>query len=233
LTPSPAITAYAAGQQFRFIAGSSNTGAVTVNVSGLGAKSITKNGTAALTVGDIIAGMIVTVTYDGTRFVMLRNRIQALGSQSASGTSIDLTFPSGIRRITVFFFNISTNGTSPLLVQIGDSGGIETSSYASASTLTVSGGATAGQNSTAGYILASVLAANVLQGKVILDNADNDLSGQTWMASGILMRLAGNSEVMTMAGIKVLSAELTTVRITTVNGTDTFDGGIFLATYEY
>ena len=56
LTPSPAIIAYAAGQAFSFISSGANTGAVTVNVSGLGAKSLTKEGADALAAGDIPSG---------------------------------------------------------------------------------------------------------------------------------------------------------------------------------
>jgi len=70
LSPSPAITAYAAGQTFRFIASGANTTNVTVNCSSLGAKAITKNGTTALAAGDIPSGMIVEITYDGTRFIL-------------------------------------------------------------------------------------------------------------------------------------------------------------------
>ena len=68
LTPSPAITAYAAGQTFRFISSGANTTNVTVNISGLGAKAVTKNGTTALAANDIPSGNIVSITYDGTRF---------------------------------------------------------------------------------------------------------------------------------------------------------------------
>lgn len=65
-TPTPA--AYAAGQTFRFVSAGANTGAVTLNVSALGAKAITKNGTTALVAGDIPNGAMVEVSYDGTRF---------------------------------------------------------------------------------------------------------------------------------------------------------------------
>lgn len=70
LTPSPAITSYAAGQHFYFIAGGTNTTNVTVNISTLGAKALTKNGTTALTAGDIVSGSIVSMVYDGTRFIL-------------------------------------------------------------------------------------------------------------------------------------------------------------------
>ncbi len=71
LTPSPAWTAYAeAGMAVLFHATAANTTAVTLNVSGLGAKALTKNGTSALAVGDIPAAQaLVWAVYDGTRFV--------------------------------------------------------------------------------------------------------------------------------------------------------------------
>jgi hypothetical protein len=68
LTPSPAITAYAAGQVFRFKAGASpNTGAATVAVSGLTAQTIQKAG-SALASGDIAANQWYQLLYDGTQF---------------------------------------------------------------------------------------------------------------------------------------------------------------------
>ena len=63
------MTAYAAGQEFRFIAaGANTTTGVTININGIGAKSITKNGATSLAVGDIISGAIVVIAYDGTEF---------------------------------------------------------------------------------------------------------------------------------------------------------------------
>jgi len=72
ITPSPAITAYTTGQIFSFKAVNANTTTSTLNVNGLGAKTINKAGGAtALASGDIAAGMIVVVEYDGTNFIML------------------------------------------------------------------------------------------------------------------------------------------------------------------
>lgn len=68
-TPTPA--AYAAGQTFRFVSAGANTGAVTLNISSLGAKSVTKFGSTALSAGDIPSGAAVEVVYDGTRFQLI------------------------------------------------------------------------------------------------------------------------------------------------------------------
>jgi hypothetical protein len=78
LTPSPAITAYAAGQEFSFIASGANTTNVTVAISGLAAKAVTKNGTTALVAGDLPSGARVSIWYDGTRF-----QIGTLGAGTA------------------------------------------------------------------------------------------------------------------------------------------------------
>jgi hypothetical protein len=70
LTPSPAITAYATGQEFEFLAATANTSSVTVAVSGLTTKAITKMGSTALVGGEIKSGALIKIRYDGTQFVM-------------------------------------------------------------------------------------------------------------------------------------------------------------------
>jgi len=69
---SPSITAYAAGQVFRFISSAANTGAVTLNINGVGAVAINKgSGSVALAANDIQASTIISVQYDGTQFRLL------------------------------------------------------------------------------------------------------------------------------------------------------------------
>ena len=70
-TLSPALTAYTAGQMFYFVAGGANTGAVTLNIDGLGARNMTRHGSIALVAGDILSGEVCVVVYDGTRFQLL------------------------------------------------------------------------------------------------------------------------------------------------------------------
>lgn len=66
--PAVAITAYSAGQRFCFIAGSTNSGATTLNVSSLGAKDIKRPDNAALVGDEITSGQMVSVVYNGTYF---------------------------------------------------------------------------------------------------------------------------------------------------------------------
>ena len=67
LTPSPAITAYATGQEFMFLAVGTNTTAVTVAINGLAAKAVQSSG-SALTGGELVSGKLYKIVYDGTQF---------------------------------------------------------------------------------------------------------------------------------------------------------------------
>lgn len=96
ITVVPAITAYSAGQEFTFKANTANTGACTLNVSGLGAKTIKKNVSTDLATGDILANQIVTVVYDGTN-MQLKSSISGTVYARFGGTGADgdLSISSG------------------------------------------------------------------------------------------------------------------------------------------
>ena len=66
LTPAP--TAYQAGMMLTFKANVANTGAATLNINGLGAKTIKKLVTTDVAANDITLGQMVIVMYDGTNF---------------------------------------------------------------------------------------------------------------------------------------------------------------------
>ena len=70
-TVVPALSAYATGNQFSFLVANTNTGAVTINVDGIGSKAITRTGATALVAGDMVAGQAVEIIYDGTRFQLV------------------------------------------------------------------------------------------------------------------------------------------------------------------
>ena len=146
---------------------------------------------------------------------------------STSGTSIDFTgIPSWVKRITVMFDGVSNSGTSAMLVQLGDSGGIENTGYkGSGSSLGLSG--MSSTTYTTGFGITRVSAAEIAQGTVVLVN----LTGNVWAASGLLGR-SDSGATRTTAGSKTLSDTLTQVRITYLNGTDTFDAGTINILYE-
>lgn len=145
---------------------------------------------------------------------------------STSGTSIDFTsIPSGVKRVTINFAGVSTNGTSNLLVQIGDSGGIENSGYISGATNDNGTRVT----STAGFVIASAtVAGSIFSGRVVLELLE--AAAFTWTSAGQLCE-TGSGMDGESGGSKSLSAELDRVRITTVGGSDTFDAGAINITY--
>ena len=156
--------------------------------------------------------------------------IVAATAVSATGTAIDFTgIPSWVKRITVMFDAISTNGTSNYLVQLGDSGGIETTGYASYGAFV--GAATGTTTSTSGILLQSGAASYVHYGQIIISN----INGNSWVAShniSIFQTSTSNYFAGVGGTSKTLSATLDRVRITTVNGTDTFDAGTINLLWE-
>ena len=146
---------------------------------------------------------------------------------STSGTSIDFTsIPSWVKRITVMFDGVSVSGTSPIQVQIGDSGGLEITGYSGA----VVQHASAANNTTgfsAGFQIAQTgLAAGIEFGFLTLVN----ITGNTWCAGGTI-NLSGQA-MNSVGGAKTLSDTLTQVSITTVGGANTFDAGTINILYE-
>ena len=143
-------------------------------------------------------------------------------SKSATGTSVDFAgIPSGVKRITVMFDAVSTSSTSLKMVQLGDSGGVESTGYdAYALWVNTAGGITPG-GSDKGFIIRSNTAAQAMNGAMYI----NLLTGNTWVSTHSLNSGAATTPESFMgSGSKTLSATLDRIRITTVNGTDTFDG---------
>jgi microcystin-dependent protein len=95
LTPTVASTAYAAGQRYRFIAGSASSAATTINVSGLGARNLFKRGSINPVAGDWGSGMILEVVYDGTNFQLLAADVFSQMGDIASAGTINLDSTTG------------------------------------------------------------------------------------------------------------------------------------------
>jgi hypothetical protein len=104
---APALGAYATGNLFSFVAASTNTGAATINLNGLGAKSITKQGTTALIAGDITSGRVHLIEYDGTRFQLLNP-----ASSTGTGAAVFATSPTLVTPVLGTPQSVTlTNGT--------------------------------------------------------------------------------------------------------------------------
>lgn len=185
----------------------------------------------AFQVSGITTGTTRTATWpDKSGTVAMTSDIPASGitlgtpQASTSGTNIDFTgIPAGTKRVVINFVGVSTGGSSNYLVQIGDSGGVETSGY-------IGGAATTGGNTsnTTGFLVTStnISSSSTLYGSVRLELENS--SNNTWCSSG---NLQDGSVFAASAGGKSLSAALDRVRITTVSG-DTFDAGEINISYE-
>jgi len=161
-----------------------------------------------------------TVTVNGLN----SNIVSGTAVASTSGTTIDFTgIPSWAKRITVLFNGVSTNGSSNIQVQIGSTT-FTTTGYASTSSNLAS--STQTQSSTTGYLIFSSSAPDTRNGVLTLFN----FTGNTWISSHTLTNV--NTASIVGSGVLALGNTLDRVRITTVNGTDTFDAGSINILYE-
>jgi hypothetical protein len=184
-------------------------------------------GTSVLTLPANTTATIATIG-PATGSILTSGTAQA----STSGTSIDFTgIPSWAKRITVMFSGVSLSGTSNILIQIG-AGSVQTTGYLSNSNYDT-GPSGAGFSTTAGYGIAMAGAAiNAISGLITITLL-NSATG-TWVESAVLSfdNVAAAGYTIQSAGTKTLSGTLDRVRITTVNGTDTFDAGSINILYE-
>jgi hypothetical protein len=142
---------------------------------------------------------------------------------STSGTSIDFnSIPAWVKRISVMFAGVSTSGTSPVRLQIGG-GSVETTGYTSTSTVM----GVANGTSTAGFDRYQTAAADITSGWYVLTTLGSNL----WVCTAqYALSTASNPGWIT--GNKTTASTLDRVRLTTVNGTDTFDAGTVNILYE-
>jgi hypothetical protein len=176
--------------------------------------------------------MAITISGSGTMQQMASGGITGgatltagTAQASTSGTSIDFTsIPSWAKRITVMFSGVSTNGTSIIQIQLGTSSGIDAASYLGAAW---TANVTNTQMSTGLLISGDNAAASVYHGSISISL----LGSNIWTATGNLGR-SNAATINSMGGSKTLSTTLDRVRITTVNGTDTFDAGSINILYE-
>jgi hypothetical protein len=153
----------------------------------------------------------------------------ATAQNSTSGTSIDFTgIPSWAKRVTVVLSGVSTNGTSSLIIQIGGNGVVVDTGYNAQSVVAQNGNTTTGTVYTTGFGVLGASAANAVTGLFQVQL----ITGSTWIFGGTHTIGTATATTGVSSGVKTLSATLDRVRITTVNGTDTFDAGTINIAYE-
>jgi hypothetical protein len=151
---------------------------------------------------------------------------------STSGTSIDFTsIPSWVKRITVMLNGVSWNNTASPLIQLGDSGGIETTGYISIAGGTSTASGAAGLTTTTGFNILGNWTSDVLfSGSIIISLLD--ISTNTWAAQGNFSADTSSSDwAVFTSGTKSLSATLDRVRVTS-SAAITFDAGTINILYE-
>jgi len=194
-----------------------NSGATTADV-------LSVNASGAITGATISGATINSSTLNGGSITL------GTAQNSTSGTAINFTgIPSWAKKITVMFNGVSTNGSSFIEVRIG-SGSVVSTGYiyyggyagtgTSASTSTSGFSIDAGTAGGAGY---------VRYGYVVLLN----INSNNWIGNvSTSFTAAGSYYFNSGSGSVSLSGSLDQVRITTVNGTDTFDAGTINIMYE-
>lgn len=174
--------------------------------------SVSINGSSSVTIN---SGAVLGIT-SGT------------AQASTSGTSIDFTsIPSWVKRITVMFNGVSLNGTSNFLVQIG-SGSVTTSGYSSASLLANNANNTTVLTATNGFVIRNAQSASaIVSGAMVICLVGSNTYINSHSYGDLVNVVATNG-----GGNVTLAGVLDRVRITTVNGTDTFDAGSINILYE-
>jgi hypothetical protein len=211
--------------------------ALTPNASGTGTFTFAAPGTntdRTLTLPDATGTVVLTDATQTLTNKTIQGGALTLGTAvaSTSGTSIDFTgIPSWAKRVTVMFNGVSANGSSIPQIQLGDAGGVETTGYTGAASSEASTVITVTQYSGAGFTLLGTSSAStvLLTGHAVFSLID--ATTNTWVGSIAIIR-ADAGAMHRSGGSKTLSATLDRVRVTTVNGTDTFDAGTINISYE-
>lgn len=147
------------------------------------------------------------------------NIVRETEQATTSGTSFDFTgISANAKRITIMFEDVSLDGADSFLVQLGDSGGVETTGYVGTSIVHDSTGGGSGGNTLVGFRIAQPSSAVGISGLMTLIN----ISGDTWIQSHTVK--GSTSETVSGGGHKSLSDTLTTVRLTRIASTN-FDNG--------
>ncbi len=193
------------------------------------APAVAGSNTLVLPTGNGSAGNILGTDGSGNLSWVNGRMVLETAQNSTSGTSIDFpSIPSWVKKITVMFNGVSTNGTNRLQMQFGTGA---TPTYTTSGYIgfafNTSTTAVAGGSITSGIPISnSPVAAGLYSGIATIAT----LGSNAWAVTSYL---GGDNNQGTGGGGSItLGAALTAVRITTVGGTDTFDAGSINILYE-
>jgi hypothetical protein len=185
------------------------------------------NNTLVLPTGNGTADQALVTNGSGALSFADRGRmVLDTAKASTSGTSVDFTgIPSWVKRVTIQLRGVSLSGTSSLLIQLGSTTFASTG-YVGTSLGQNSSSVAAGLSSTSGVPLYLQLAGGTVSGLIRVET----LGSNSWVLEGNAK--FSTTEMCSCAGDVTLSGTLDRIRITTVNGTDTFDAGSINILYE-
>ena len=131
LTLPIAITAHAAGMPILFKSNFTNTGAATININGLGAVAIKKNGGEALSANDIVSGQIITVVYDGAYYQLDRQAIPYATSSGSANAYVLTLSPARVAHIPgmPILFKANFTNTGAATININGLGAVSIKKY--------------------------------------------------------------------------------------------------------
>jgi hypothetical protein len=152
-------------------------------------------------------------------------------ANTTSGVLLDFTgIPSWVKFVLIPISGLSTNGSNSILLQLGTSGGIQTSGYTGASAAFVGTIAEVANFSSAAFAIHNISSAgSIYNGVIALTLVDS--STNTWIFS----QSFGRSDAAIAhvgSGVVSLSAPLSRFRFTTFGATDTFDAGKINALWQ-
>jgi hypothetical protein len=182
--------------------------------------------TYTLPAADGTSGQVLSTNGSSTLSWASTSTLTRATSVTASGTSVDFTgIPSGVKRVTLMFNNVSTTGTNNILIQLIHSGGTVVSSGYRSASARFNGAALLETASTAGFLINSATAADDHYGSYVFTN----LTGNIWTGVGSTTYLDG---LICSCGGVTIASTLTGIRTTTTGGTFTFDTGSINILYE-
>lgn len=152
--------------------------------------------------------------------------VQGTSQVSTAGTSIDFTgIPSWAKRITIMLQNVSTTGSSQVLIRVGTASGIVASAGSYLGSSDDMGSAVSPNNFSTGFSFedATMSAAAIRHGTGTLCN----ISGNNWVFSFLGARSDTTTLMFGAGSISAasLGGTLDRIRLTTSGGSDTFDLG--------
>lgn len=199
--------------------------------------TVTAVSAGTIQIGQVISGTGVTAgttitalgTGIGSTGTYTVNTSQTVASTTISTVALDFTgIPSWVKRVTVMFNGVSTSGTSDVIVQIG-AGSVEITSYSGLTNRSPAGGTSTTSLSTSFNIDGGIAdASTVRRGLYVMDL----IGSNVWVLGGSQAAIGVANNMCFTNGSKTLSSTLDRIRITTVNGTDTFDAGSINILYE-